>query len=298
MFGRIIQNVREKRPLIHCITNYVTAGDVANMLLALGGSPIMANGINEVEEITDICQGLVLNIGTLDERIVDSMSKAGRRAAELGHPVVFDPVGVGTSVFRRKTAVRIITELPCTVIRGNVSEIKILAAEMYREPERTDSRNPNPEQTIAGEMLTSPSRGVDAGTYDRVTEENLDSMCRLLRRFSNQTGAVIAMTGAIDLIGDSDRVYVVRNGHPMMAEITGTGCMLDAVAAACVCANRERILEAAAAAVAVEGICGELAYTGVTAEGSGLGSFRMKLFDFMGKMDDRQLEGGANVELR
>lgn len=270
----ILKRVRENTPLIHCITNYVTANDVANMLLAAGGAPIMADGIHEVEEITAISRGLVINIGTLNERTIEAMIKAGKKAAELGHPIVFDPVGAGASSFRTETARRILHEVSCTVIRGNVSEIKTIA----------DG--------------TGSTQGVDADCRDRVTEDNLPIMCEFVKILSQQTGAVIAMTGAIDLVATPGEVRIIRNGHPMMAKITGTGCMLDAVVAAFVCENRDCIADAVTAAVVAMGLCGEQAYQKTLSEGSGTGSFRMHLLDGMSNMDDEQLQGGMDIEVR
>lgn len=280
MEKQIVKKVRDSVPLIHCITNYVTVLDVANMLLAAGGSPIMADGLHEVEDITSICRGLVINLGTLNERTVDSMAAAGSRAAKLGHPIVLDPVGAGASKFRTDTSRRLVSELPCTVIRGNVSEIKAIAGD------------------VGSDGQSGNTQGVDADWRDAVTEENLDQMCRFVKSYSKRTHAVIAMTGAIDLVADDQRVFIIRNGHPMMAKITGTGCMLDAVLAAYICANPDNVLEAAAAAVAAEGLCGELAYANVKAEGSGLGSFRMHLIDGMSKLDDDRLLGGMRIEIR
>ncbi|HWT27027.1 MAG TPA: hydroxyethylthiazole kinase, partial [Mobilitalea sp.] len=124
MFDRIIEKIREKSPLVHCITNYVTVNDCANILLACGASPIMADDRLEVEEITSISNALVINIGTLNERTVDSMLAAGRKANELNHPVILDPVGAGASRLRTDTVKRLLSEVKFSVIRGNISEIK------------------------------------------------------------------------------------------------------------------------------------------------------------------------------
>lgn len=287
MYKQMILNVREKHPLIHCITNYVTANDVANMLLAAGGAPIMGDGIHEVEEITTICQGLVINIGTLKEMTIESMIKAGKKAAELRHPIVFDPVGVGVSAFRKETAKKIINQVPCTVIRGNVSEIKIIAREIGMEEE-----NGEDSQKLSG------AQGVDASQEDTVTEENLEQLCGFAKELSRKTGAMIVITGAMDVVANWEQVFIIRNGHPLMTKVTGTGCMLDGVIAAYLCANPDRAQEAVGAAVAAMGLSGELAYEKMRAEGSGTGSFHMHLIDFMSKMDDNQLRGGSKIEIR
>ena len=198
MFEEILQNVAAKAPLVHCITNYVTVNDCANILLACGGSPIMADDENEVEEITSICNALVLNIGTLNTRTIESMRRAGLRANALGHPVVFDPVGAGASALRTGTAQSLLRDVRFCVVRGNSSEIRTLA------------------------RGAGTTRGVDADAADAATEQTLDDAVLFVKTFSRQTGAVVAMTGAIDLVGDAETCYIIRNGCPEMGKITGT----------------------------------------------------------------------------
>ena len=229
MFQNMFANVREKCPLIHNITNYVTVNDCANVLLACGGSPIMSDDKEEVAEITTICSGLNINIGTLNQRTIVSMLIAGKRANELSHPVVLDPVGAGASKLRTETAMQLLEEVKFAVIRGNISEIKTLA------------------------LGSGTTKGVDADIADRVTEENLDDMVAFAKSFAEKTGAVIAITGAIDIVADDKKAYCIRNGHPMMASVTGTGCQLSAMTAAFVTANPEHPLEATAAAVSAMG---------------------------------------------
>ena len=179
MFKELLENVRQSMPLIHNITNYVTVNDCANILLACGGSPIMADDIGEVEEITSICGGLNINIGTLNGRTIPAMLAAGKKANELGHPVVLDPVGAGASNLRTGTALKLLEEIRFTVIRGNISEIKTLA------------------------LGSGSTKGVDADVADSVTEENLDQAVAFAKDFSKKTGAVIAITGAIDIVADA-----------------------------------------------------------------------------------------------
>ena len=128
MFQTVFENVRTKSPLIHNITNYVTVNDCANMVIACGAAPIMADDKDEVAEITAICAGLNINIGTLNSRTISAMLIAGKKANELQHPVVLDPVGTGASRLRTETAMKILEEVQITVIRGNISEIKTLAS--------------------------------------------------------------------------------------------------------------------------------------------------------------------------
>ena len=233
MFSALLDRVRTKAPLIHSITNYVTVNDCANILLAVGASPIMADEPEEAAEITAVCGGLNLNIGTLNRQTIPAMRLAGRRAAELGKPIVLDPVGAGASTLRTATAKSLLEELPITVVRGNISEIKALAS---------------------GSAAT---QGVDANVADAVTEENLDASAAFVRDFAARSGVVAAVTGAIDLVSDGKRTFVIRNGSPLMSRVTGTGCMRSALTAAFVTANPGQPLEAAAAAVCAMGLCGE-----------------------------------------
>lgn len=196
MFQKMLENVRGKCPLIHNITNYVTVNDCANIVLACGASPIMSDDQSEVEEITTICGGLNINIGTLNKRTIESMFLAGKRANALSHPVVLDPVGAGASKLRTETAQKLLEEVKFTVIRGNISEVKTLASG------------------------SGTTKGVDADVADKVSEENLDSAVAFAKAFAEKTGAVIAITGAIDIVADGKKAYCIRNGHPMMSSIT------------------------------------------------------------------------------
>ena len=216
-----LEQVRQTVPLIHNITNYVTVNDCANILLACGGSPIMADDEEEAAQITAVCGGLNINIGTLNKRTIASMFLAGRKANELGHPAVLDPVGAGASDLRTDTACRLLEEIRFAVVRGNISEMKTLAAG------------------------AGTTKGVDADMADRVTEENLDQAVAFAKEFASRYSTVAAISGALDIVADGERAYVIRNGHPVMAQITGSGCMLTAMTAAYVTANREHPLEAA-----------------------------------------------------
>ena len=241
MFQKMLENVRGKCPLIHNITNYVTVNDCANIVLACGASPIMSDDQSEVEEITTICGGLNINIGTLNKRTIESMLLAGKRANELSHPVVLDPVGAGASKLRTETAQKLLEEVKFTVIRGNISEVKTLASG------------------------SGTTKGVD--------------------------------TGAIDIVADGKKAYCIRNGHPMMSSITGTGCQLSAMTAAYVTANPEHPLEAAAAAVCAMGLAGEIAHARLSAQ-DGNSTYRNYIIDAIYNMTPEQLEEGAKYEVR
>ena len=273
MLEKCFENVREKKPLIHNITNYVTVNDVANALLASGGSPIMSDEPDDVLDITAICGGLNINIGTLNKRSIEAMLVSGRRSKELGHIVLLDPVGAGASKLRTETALRILEEIKPDIIRGNISEIKTLA------------------------LGSGTTRGVDADTADTVTEENLDSMIEFAKAFSEKTGAVIAITGAIDLVADGERCYIIRNGSPIMSRITGTGCMLSALATAYAVANPDNITEAVATSVCLMGLAGEIGVSAMK-EGEGNSTLRNHIIDAIYNMDAEKLTKGAKYEVR
>ncbi len=273
MFEQIFENVRQKSPLVHNITNYVTVNDCANMLPACGGSPIMADDPEDAVEITAICGGLNINIGTLNQRTIPAMLAAGKRANELGHPVVLDPVGAGASTLRTDTALRLLNEVKFAVIRGNISEIKTLA------------------------LGSGTTKGVDADVADKVTEENLDGAVAFAKDFARRIGAVAAVTGAIDIVTDGERAFCIRNGRPEMASITGTGCQLSALTAAFVTANPDFPLEATAAAVCAMGLCGEIAHRRMTGL-DGNSSYRNYIIDAMYRLTPAELEKGAKYEVR
>lgn len=273
MFKEILQNVREKSPLIHCITNYVTANDCANILLACGGSPIMADDINEAEEVTSICSGLYINIGTLNDRKLNAMLLAGKKAESLNHTILLDPVGIGTSRHRTNAAKKLIDEINFTAVRGNISEIKSLAL---------DRRN---------------TKGVDSDISDSVNENNLDRAIEFLKNFAAETGSVIAATGAIDLVADGDSCFVIRNGRPELGTVIGTGCQLSALMTAFIAANPSSPLQAAAAAVCTMGLAGEIGYSHL-AEYEGNSTYRNRIIDAVNLMDGETLEKGANYEIR
>lgn len=273
MLGNCLENVRKKMPLVHNITNYVTVNDVANALLACGASPIMSDEPEDVVDITSICGGLNLNIGTLNESSIRGMFVAGNRAKELGHVVLLDPVGAGASRLRTETAMKIMNTIEPVIIRGNISEIKTLA------------------------MGCGTTKGVDADAADTVTEDNLDEMICFAKAFSKKTNAVIAITGAIDLVADEKTCYVIRNGVPQMSKITGTGCQLSGIATAYAIANPEDITKAVAAAVCVMGLAGEIGFRNLK-EGEGNSTLRNRIIDAICLMDAKTLNQGANYEVR
>lgn len=255
--------VRTNNPLVHCITNYVTVNDVANVLLACGGSPIMADDIDEVEEITSISNALVLNIGTLNQRTVASMVKAGKTANKKGIPVVLDPVGAGASSLRNATTKKLLEEINFTVIRGNLSEVSYIAG------------------------LLSSTRGVDSSEADTVNDAIM-----VAKSTAKKYHCVVAITGAIDVISDGIRVASISNGVPEMSKITGTGCMLSGVIGAYVGAN-ENTFDAVVSAVTSMGVAGELSYQ--KNKDIGTGSLHIGIIDALSLLNDELLESNGKI---
>lgn len=265
MLELMSDQVRKHAPLIHNMTNRVSINDCANILLACGASPIMAEAIEEVEEITAMCDGLVLNMGMPGRQKIEAMKKAGKRANALHIPVVLDPVGVGASAFRREAVSELLKEVRFTVIRGNFSEIRTLMC------------------GVCG------TRGVDAEPTDLMGEKNLYQNVKTVTAFAEKSGAIVVATGKNDIVSDGRKAYWIQNGHSMMQTVTGVGCQLSALAAAYVAANPKHTLEAVTAAVSAIGVCGELAYERMS-DLDGNASYRNYLIDAVYRLDGKKLE--------
>jgi len=257
---QVLSTVREKKPVIHAITNWVTANDVANVIQAIGARPIMAISPEEVEEITSRADALVLNLGTPSPVRIKAMLLSGRQANRDGHPVLFDPVGVGASKFRIDSSRRILSELRITVIRGNRSEIGTLAGKGGR---------------LAGvDSVAGP--------------EDLDQAAEHL---SEKIGAVVVASGPQDLIVSSARKVMVENGHPMMRQVTGMGCMLTAVTGAFNAVESDPMV-ATISAVAFFGLAGEQA--ALCAKGPG--TFKPAFFDALFSLTPDQMRKGMKIK--
>jgi hydroxyethylthiazole kinase len=252
--------LRKRAPVVHAITNWVTAGDVANALHAAGARPVMAFAPEEVREIVAASDALVLNLGTPEPSRVEAMLLAGRHANTLGHPIVFDPVGVGGSRFRMEAARRFLSEIRVTIIRGNQAEIGALSG-------------------MGGQL-----RGIDAaaGPLDLSS-----AACALSRK----TGAVVAVTGSRDLIVQDERIVLVENGHPIMAKVTGTGCILSAILGAFAAVETDPLI-AAVGAIVFFGVAGEKA----AARAKGPGTFRPALLDVLAELSPEDLMANARVK--
>ena len=267
----VLEQVRTKAPLIQCITNFVTVNDCANILLAAGASPTMAQDIREVEEAVTDADGLVCNLGAID--LVDSMILAGKRANELGIPVVLDPVAAGGTMIRRESSARLLEEVHFTAIRGNASEIRALAGQMSR------------------------GSGVDVCTSDAMTEENLAQSMALVRQLAQDLHSVIAVSGKLDIVSDGTKTAVLRNGCATMARITGSGCMLTTLIGAFCAAAQEHPFEATCAAMAAMGICGEIAEEKRLQNKTGNATFRTDLIDAVFNLTEQELKERIRYEI-
>lgn len=267
----IVRQTREKRPMVHAITNNVTVNDCANIILAAYGAPTMAQDTREVEEITALSDALVLNLGAL--RAQEAMLLAGKKANELGHPIILDPVAAGASFLRGETCRKLLHELRIAVIRGNASEIRALA------------------------LGSETTLGVEVNALDKVTQDNLEASAEMVRAFSRRVGAVVALTGEIDLVTDGTQTAVLRGGCEMMSRITGAGCMLTALTGAYCGANPDRPFAAAVAAVAVMDACGEAAYERVREAMEGTASFRTRLLDAVSLLNEKELETRLHLQI-
>jgi hydroxyethylthiazole kinase len=257
---RDIERIRAEAPLVHNITNYVVMNTTANALLAIGASPVMAHALEEVEEMAGLARALVLNIGTLSQSWIESMIRAGHAAARRGIPIVLDPVGAGATRLRTETALRLLHQAPPSIIRGNASEIRALA---------------HAEQG---------TKGVDS---THTAEQALDAAHILAGRF----GCVVSISGAVDVIVAASRVVRLANGHPMMPRVTGLGCTATALTGAFAAVNPSAC-EAAAGAMAVMGIAGEIA----AEHAAGPGSFQVQFLDALYRLDETDIRVRLRIE--
>ena len=255
--GATLRDLRERKPLVHQITNYVVMNETANATLSLGALPVMAHAPQEVEEMAAAAGALVLNIGTLSEHWVEAMLLAGRAASG---PIVLDPVGAGATRYRTDTARRLLDELDIAVVRGNAAEIATLAG---REAE---------------------IRGVESIGAE-------DSAAELAREAARTLGVVAAVTGAVDHVSDGERVVAVANGHRLLGTVSGTGCMATAVTGSFLAAKPAEPLEAAAEALVAFGVAGEDA----AKDARGPGTFHAGLYDALAGLDPDTLDGRAKL---
>ena len=261
--GSTLAALREAKPLVHQITNYVVMNETANATLALGALPVMAHAREEVEEMVGLAGALVLNVGTLSQHWVEAMLIAGRAAGERGVPLVLDPVGAGATRYRTDTARRLRDELDVTVLRGNAGEVATLVG-------------------VEAEVRGVESIGVDGDPAE------------LAREAARRLGVVASVTGPVDHVSDGERVLAVANGHELLARVTGTGCMSSALTGCFLAAKPDAPLEAAAEALAAFGVAAEDA----AREAGGPGSFHAGLYDALAALDPGELDRRARVAER
>ena len=258
--GETLRVLRERKPLVHQITNYVVMNETANATLALGALPVMAHAREEVEEMAALAGALVLNIGTLSPHWVEAMLLAGRAANANGVPVVLDPVGAGATRYRTETAKQILAEVDVAVLRGNQGEIATLVGV---------------DAEVRG--VESIATGADAAELAAAAARNL--------------GLVASVTGPVDHVSDGERVLAVANGHELLASVTGTGCMSSAITGCFLATKPDAPLEAATEALAAFGVAGEDA----ARDAKGPGSFHVGLYDALAALDPETLDGRTRI---
>lgn len=275
--GKNLEEFRQKNPLTHCITNYVTVNDCANAVLAIGGSPFMAEDPNEVCEVVTIADALVINIGTLTKPQIESMKIATKKANETNTPLILDPVGVGVTEIRTKTTLDIINECDISVIRGNISEIKAIA-------------------NLTGVIEKSnTAKGVDVNIDDVITKDNLKANGEIIKQTAKELNTTILATGPIDILSNGEKVIFIDNGDEIMSKITGSGCMLSAIVGSCV--GGINPLEGSLLGVLSLDIAGEKARAKIDKNNEGTGSFRVYIIDYLYKMTGEQLVNEANIKI-
>jgi hydroxyethylthiazole kinase len=256
----LLEKLRNERPLVHNITNYVVMNFTANTLLAMGASPVMAHALEEVEEMVSFASAFVINIGTLSERWIESMIKAGRKANELGVPVILDPVGSGATSLRTNTFRSLVKELKLAVVRGNASEILSIASDAIK------------------------TKGVD-------TAHDAEQALETAREVAREVDSVAAITGPVDLITDGKRVIRCYNGHPLLGSVTGTGCAATTTIAAFAGVSND-LLEATSAGLAFFGLAGEIA----GARANSPGSFMISLLDALYEITPEEFQKKARLQ--
>ena len=255
----ILNEIRNNSPLVHNITNYVVMNNTANALLSVGASPVMAHSLDEVEDIISISSSLVINMGTLSELWVDSMIKAGKKANQLKKPIVFDPVGVGASSYRTEIAKEIIEKTSPSVIRGNASEIMVLA------------------------QLSSVTKGVDSTAK---TVEALNGAIQLSKELNN----TVVVSGETDYIVTRNKVSSINNGREIMSKVTGMGCTATSLIGASV-AVEDDVHEAAVFSMALMGVAGEIAES----ISNGPGSFQISFLDTLSSVSSKIISDNARI---
>ncbi|WP_405296084.1 hydroxyethylthiazole kinase [Methanobrevibacter sp.] len=272
-----LNKIKKKNALTHCITNSVTINDCANAVLAIGGSPFMAEDVEELEEVVTIADVLVINIGKLSKDQIKAMKISSKTANDTNTPIVLDPVGVGVTELRNKTTLDLINNYDITAIRGNISEIKAIAK-------------------LVGVLDESnTAKGVDVNADDIITEGNLKANGDLICELADKLNTVILASGPLDILSDGKTTVVIDNGDDMMPLITGSGCMLSSIVGSCIGGSNP--FDGSLIAILAMNIAGEKARAKVDERDEGTGSFRAYLIDYLYKTDSETLISKANIRL-
>jgi hydroxyethylthiazole kinase len=258
----LLDRIREKAPLVHNITNYVVMNSSANILLAVGASPVMAHSKDEVEEMTSFAGALVLNIGTIEKDWLESMILAAKTANSVGIPVIVDPVGSGATKLRTNAVKEIMDKSSIAVLRGNCSEVLSLGSDDVK------------------------TKGVDSSLS--MSDELIDAA----KQMAGDNDCVIAISGEEDCITDGASVFRVSNGQEIMTRVTGTGCGLSAVTAAFCAVADEDLALATAAAFGYYGLCGDLA----SQTSDKPGSFPAAFIDCLYSTRDEEIKGALRIK--
>ena len=272
-----LKEIKEKNPLTHCITNSVTINDCANAVLAIGGSPFMAEDAEELEEVVTIADALVINIGKLSKEQVEAMKISAETANKTDTPIVLDPVGVGVTELRNRTTLDLIENYNMAAIRGNISEIKAIA------------------KLVGVIDENNTAKGVDVNIDDIITEENLAANGEIIKELAAKLDTTILASGPIDILSDGETTIAIDNGDDMMPLITGSGCMLSSIVGSCVGGSAP--LEGSLVAILAMNIAGEKARAKVDEKDEGTGSFRAYLIDYLYKTNAESLVNESNVKI-
>ena len=272
-----LSQIKEKNPLTHCITNSVTINDCANAVLAIGGSPFMAEDAEELEEVVTIADALVINIGKLSKEQINSMNVSAKAANETDTPIILDPVGVGVTELRNKTTMDLINNYNMAAIRGNITEIKSIA------------------KLVGVIDENNTAKGVDVNIDDIITEENLSANGEIIRELAEKLDTTILASGPIDILSDGKTTIAIDNGDDMMPLITGSGCMLSSIVGTCIGGSTP--LEGSLVAILAMNLAGEKARAKVDEKDEGTGSFRAYLIDYIYKTNAESLINESNIRI-
>lgn len=272
-----LSQIKEKNPLTHCITNSVTINDCANAVLAIGGSPFMAEDAEELEEVVTIADALVINIGKLSKEQINSMNVSAKAANETDTPIILDPVGVGVTELRNKTTMDLINNYNMAAIRGNITEIKSIA------------------KLVGVIDENNTAKGVDVNIDDIITEENLSANGEIIRELAEKLDTTILASGPIDILSDGKTTIAIDNGDDMMPLITGSGCMLSSIVGSCIGGSTP--LEGSLVAILAMNLAGEKARAKVDEKDEGTGSFRAYLIDYIYKTNAESLINESNIRI-